>query len=51
MSFLTTDLIRRLKNDDEEAIIELLDIFEQKVRWYVSESVLDPLYGEVMVLS
>lgn len=46
---LTTDLIQRLKND--EAIIELLDIFEQKIRWFASESVLDSPYGEVMVLN
>ena len=35
---LTTDLIHRLKNDEEEAVIELLDIFEQKIRWFATES-------------
>lgn len=48
---LTTDLIHRLKNDESEAIIELLDIFEQKIRWFATESFWDPYHGEVRVVN
>ena len=48
---LTTDLIHRLKNDESEAIIELLDIFEQKIRWFATESFWDPYHGVVRVVN
>ena len=48
---LTTDLIHRLKNDESEAIIELLDIFEQKIRWFATESFWDSYHGEVRVVN
>ena len=48
---LTTDLIHRLKNDEEEAVIEFLDIFEQKIWWFATESFWDPYHGEVRVVN
>ena len=48
---LNADLVRRIKANEEAAIIDLLDIFEQKIRWFATESFWDPCYGEVMVVN
>ena len=48
---LNADLVRRIKANEEAAIIDLLDIFEQKIRWFATESFWVPYHGEVRVVN
>lgn len=48
---LTHDLVRRVQKDEPEAILELLDIFDEKIRQYAAVELYDRNGNPVRVFS